>query len=1250
MGVVHRALDRDTGEAVAVKVMREDVETERFAQEASVLASLRHPAIVRYLAHGRTPDEQPFIAMEWVDGESLDERLARGRLSVAETLALGLRLSEALTAAHDRHVVHRDLKPSNVALPGGDPRLAKLLDFGIARRIGVRPITRTGLIVGSAGYMAPEQASGERGADERADLFSLGCILFECLTGQAAFSGEHGIAVLAKVLREPAPRVRDLAPDVDAALDALVVSLLEKQKERRPGSAREVRSALSELARRCASDGSPPTEARRPAASKPLRDSEQRLVSALLLELGRPEPLADTVTAENIEQQVQRAFAIARSFGGEPALLGGSVMLSTHTTSGPAAHVTSATACALELRAAFPAYAIVVATGRATDSGLAGLGPVLDRAAGLLQTARAGGEIELDEVTARLAESRFDLVADAGRHTLKGRRNRLDGPRLVLGKPTPLVGRRKELALLSATLEECVQESVPRVVVVLGEAGAGKSRLREELLRFAHSTIPTRVLFASGDPVAAGGTPQVAADLVRFAAGLSTSAGASDARARLDAHLGRLLCGEDLARAREFLGELIQVDQAEEPSLPLRTARNDPHLMADWLERTFASWIRAECEGEPVLIILDDLHWADAATVRYVDAALRLADDLPLMVLALGRPETETLFGDLWRRAAPARIRLERISPKAGAQLVHAVLGNEVPKSTVERLVDRSDGNPFYLEELIRRHARDSSADFPESVLAVVQARLERLEPDARRLLRGASVFGERFVLAGLVHVVGRPPAEVADWLSTLVDRELIVERGSSAGEARQYAFTHALIHDAAYAMLTDEDRRQGHALAAEWLEKARSPDPLVLTVHYERAEDSARALGWLVQAARRVTSMGNLPAGDRLVERALSLGVRGETRGVLLALRGQILGYRGDMRAGRDLSVEAFGLLPPGTDDWFMAAGVTVVTETFLGVMERTPEIVVTLSDPQLPLRATAPCGYAMGLVFAGLMLGGQTAMARALLARLEQVDVREQQPDAIFSAWLHLCRCWEQMWGGHDLGRAWHFMLESIACFDLAGESVGKIQALYTRCELLTQFGRYDEAEAVAEQARQLSLQVGSQYFADMAGFARGQWRAMVASPDEIEAVALPVLELKTSMISTAARAQLAEAAHRRGTFGRARELAMDALERCVLPDVNVAMARGVLARVAFDQGNPAEALGHAERGLALEASWFRDHTALRLLRAEALRALGRETEADAVLAEARRRLLTVAERLPVEFRESFLKDVPDNARTLA
>ena len=254
MGFVYEAIDREHGTRVALKVISglpSPNDRARFNAEAEVLERLSHPAIVNYVRHGVTARGEPYLAMEWLVGESLSVRLQRGPLSLVEAVTLGERVADALTHAHAAGIVHRDLKPSNIFLVDGKVEQAHLIDFGVAK-VADRDLTQTGQMIGTPGYMAPEQVRGEKTVDHRADLFSLGCVLYRALTGRAPFDGVEVMEILARLLLEQPQPLDEVVLDAPPRLVHLVTALLAKEPARRLGAAavactelRAIRDALA---------------------------------------------------------------------------------------------------------------------------------------------------------------------------------------------------------------------------------------------------------------------------------------------------------------------------------------------------------------------------------------------------------------------------------------------------------------------------------------------------------------------------------------------------------------------------------------------------------------------------------------------------------------------------------------------------------------------------------------------------------------------------------------------------------------------------------------------------------------------------------------------------------------------------------------------------------------------------------------------------------------------------------------------
>ena len=249
MGHVFRALDRLSGETVAVKVIAGTREhhAARFIREVELLSELCHPGIVRYISHGATPSGKLFLVMEWLDGEDLWRHLKRESLTMSDSVTLATRVAEALGAAHARGIVHRDLKPSNLFLCDGRIDRVKVLDFGIAHKEGLTQLTETGTMLGTPGYMAPEQARGDAVVDARADVFALGCVLFQCLSGAPPFEANSVVGLLGKILFGEVPRVSALWPDVPEDLEALVARMLAKDPMLRPSDGANLAAALAAL-------------------------------------------------------------------------------------------------------------------------------------------------------------------------------------------------------------------------------------------------------------------------------------------------------------------------------------------------------------------------------------------------------------------------------------------------------------------------------------------------------------------------------------------------------------------------------------------------------------------------------------------------------------------------------------------------------------------------------------------------------------------------------------------------------------------------------------------------------------------------------------------------------------------------------------------------------------------------------------------------------------------------------------------
>ncbi len=264
MGEIYKARDTRLNRIVAMKVLSADMSADperrrRFEQEAQAVSALNHPNIITIFDIVNDGETQ-YIVVEYVDGKTLFELIPKGGLPVPQVIRYAAQVAEALCAAHAAGIIHRDLKPANVMVTGTG--LVKVLDFGLAKLVDwpaaepdgatvtmlPTPLTIEGSLLGTVNYMSPEQAEGKK-LDARSDVFSFGAVLYEMLTGHSAFRGDSVVSTLTSVLRDEAPPIREVVPDVPAELERIVNTCLKKNPADRFQSMQEVQTALEQLRR-----------------------------------------------------------------------------------------------------------------------------------------------------------------------------------------------------------------------------------------------------------------------------------------------------------------------------------------------------------------------------------------------------------------------------------------------------------------------------------------------------------------------------------------------------------------------------------------------------------------------------------------------------------------------------------------------------------------------------------------------------------------------------------------------------------------------------------------------------------------------------------------------------------------------------------------------------------------------------------------------------------------------------------------
>ena len=1304
MGTVFRARDTRSDEWVALKVMHQvstpDHDEQRFLREARVLFELRHPGIVSYVDHGHTESGQPYLAMQWLDGEDLSQVLRRRGLKLSESLTVARQTALALAVAHKRGIVHRDLKPSNLFLAGGDVEQLTVLDFGVARRSiartgahkGGRPIggrsidgpfghdsmqlTAAGMVVGTPEYMAPEQARGQHDIGPAADVFSLGCVLFECLTGQAPFAGEHIAAVLAKILFDDAPKLRKLRPALPPPLEALLGRMLAKNAADRPRDAEAVLQALDALG--SIEDLDAPIAHPIPyvdSGPQSLQSGEQQLVSVLYAT--EPGELADEPTIDETQDQARLLqFQALRSalqpLGVRAERLADGSLVATVTTSETQSAATDQAAVAargaIYVHAHWPAAAVAISTGRGVLRAELPIGEAVDRAARLLQKASRGGTrtIVLDATTAGLLDARFELSpGSGGSFVLLGEQANFDVTRLLLGKPTPCVGREQELLVLSHALTGCIEDSAARAVLVVSPSGLGKSRLRHEFLRMLEQRPEEErvaILYGRAEVTYTSSPYGLLGQALRRFFDLERLRDSDQLWQRLRERVATRLPESEVARVTECLGELMNLPEIDLPGSLLRGARAEPRRLVDLVSSALCDYLRVECAVQPLLLVLEDLQWADAPSLRLSEAILRGLAESPILLFGLGRPEMEERFPKLWQERGRQEIRLAPLGRRASERLVKGVLGPGVAQSTVSRIVEQAAGNALFLEELIRA-AGEGSAELPETVLAMLQARIGRLDATARRVLRAASVFGDSFRIGGLRALLGPDTHGGANEASLrqLIDAEILEmapEAGDASSDGRVYHFRHSLLREAAYGLLTDTDRTLGHRLAAVYLESEARPDPQVIAEHYERAGENEAAARFFIQATELAIRRSELAGVEASCDRIEALEPTGELLGRLHALRAQTCFLRGDLAGAVQHSRLTIELVPSGGETWyrglafhFISAGMSGQIEQLSGLIEQ--------------FERTLPSPEARGMfIFAGALLAmlyiylGMRESALGVLARVKLLSGDAMKSDAFAECFYYRSLAATHYFLGHNPWLARDKLQKALAASQRIQHQRNLVADGIDLCFHDAYLGDRDAAEARLREFLPKVASFNEPFLNQSATMALASVLAMSGQPEKLEEAQrlaeADLIELKQNLVlGGVSRCTLGNVFMMLGQLDRAVvELEQAAEVMITLPGLRP-LALAFLLQALIKKGRVVEANRVAAQaedllGMLGHAGIYEPTVYLGI--AEAHMMAGEKTRAEKALRSARTLLLEAAAQLPDDAaRQRYLHNVPYHARVM-
>jgi len=1230
-GTVYRGTAPD-GSPVALKILAPHVDSQetiaRFQREGTI--RIEHPNVVRVIDAGQD-DDVSYIAFELLEGQPLVKVLEDAPLPLPQVLDLAAQICAGLSAAHARGIVHRDLKPGNVFCC--DDGSVKILDFGIARPMSASApqLTMAGSVVGTPGYLSPEQARGDSEVTPAADLWALGVILYQAISGENPFIRTTAVATILAVVLEEAPPL-----DVEGGLPEGLTEAIDRCLQKDPGARWATADALAEAL----GDVDPAQVPARVPVPMPSIPVGERRVVALLFAAG--------------VHDLPRLQGAIEDLGGELIpMLGGAIgLFGGRTYEGDEA--SRAVRAALSARAA--ADRIAVASGRA----IGGAGTVGGEAVRAVE--RAAREdlagVAVDALAARQLTGQFELVpvSEGLFEVPRALSARESGSFPRLREDLPLLGRRLESGRIDDAIARAFVQGQATILWVDGPPGIGKTRLRAELERELDSR---RILTMSarGESHRRDASFHVFAELIRSIPELQPfflNPSVPNARRHqaLAAFLEQVF--DDPAWLRqsvETIGRLLGLD--EDAALGT-TRHSDPQLMADRMRMALSDLIDG-LATEPLAIVIDDAQWVDVPTLYLLDDLLGRLSDRRFLIFLAARPELAEEQRGLFADRAPVRIEPRGLTTDEVQVFASAIAEDEVPPVLARAIASRTGGNPFFVEQIMRElvekeQVGDSllTLPIPLDVEGAVQSRLDHLPAEEKRLLKRAAIFDGSFTEGGLRALEIDDPAP---HLRALVRRGLLTGRRVGDAAEREYRFLNELVGDVAYRMSSEEALRDLHRRAAAHL--GEHGDPEQLARHLERGDEPERAATAYVKAAQLASARGDTPSVLRCTERALALGVVGSEACELHLVRADALSFVGDKDAqrhelhaalkraqtpaqkARALSLEGSLLAAAGDTDH----GLELAAEAVRIAREETDRDILAV--------ALAREGWV--LLYAGRIADASDAIAEAA----SQPDL-PLETQALVAAWR--AQLYTAMGDLYERKLASQDAIERYrALGDLRRAATQEVNLADT----LNRVGAYDEAERALRTAldscRRVDNRVVEGYALANLGYALAGQERLEDALEAFDQALARADELGRPRLALAVRVYRARArlghAPADELMNEARAVAGEAQQRSI-PAIE-ASALAVASRAALAAGDAAGALADAERAMHLRdeiGTMEEDEAEIFLGLSEALRESGQPERAREVVARGASRLEFLAGRIrDTQWRARFLVEVPINRRLI-
>ncbi|MFC1530528.1 protein kinase, partial [Gemmatimonadota bacterium] len=904
MGVVYRAEDTELNRSVALKFLSEkaiksDQEMARFVREAQAAASLDHANICPVYEIGQYGD-MPYIAMPFIEGQSLKEKIKNDFMSVQEVVDLGLQIAIGLDEAHTCGVIHRDIKSENIMITVAGQ--AKIMDFGLAKLADQSGHTPSGYTLGTIAYLSPEQARGEL-VDQKTDIWSFGVVLYEMITGQLPFNKDTEAGMVYAILSDSPLAPSELRSDLPRELERITYRALRKRQSDRYQLVSEMITDLQAL-KRSFEEAAWSESVTVTGKEEPRKETEHRFATIMYADIVGYSVLIEEQDPEEVTRIMNRCFEsfdlIARKYGGRiDTILESNITALFGVPQAVENSPRAAINTAIEWLTATHQLNADENLGHFLDLKIGiNSGPVIAGMMGpdrRVEYSAVGTTTILASELKGLAEE-SQILAGAATYqqakdfrqlkpvTRKGWKEPIQAFEMLTRVPvlqatemrmgsgiySDLVGRGEELEQLEFHVHKVIHGE-GSIVNLIGEAGVGKSRLIDEL---EVAKVVERVTFLQGRALSIGQylSYHPIIDILKSWADIKEE----DSEAASLAKLERVVHDVDPDESLDifpFIATLMGMRLSGRYAERIRGIEGE--ALENLIMKSLTDLLIKGSEQGPIVFVVHDAHWADQTSIEVLESLFRLSDRHPILFINVLRPDypetSDRLLESIKDRYGTLynNIHLHRLTEDDSQILIRNLFNStELPEVIQKAITDRTEGNPYFIEEVVRslldqgvvkvesgilRLREDiDSLHIPETIQDLLMTRIDRLDESTRNLLKEASVIGRYFFFKILEEMNQALDQEaISEHLSTLLQFQLI--RKSARQEELEYLFKHALAHDVTYDSIPPNKRKELHlkvagAIEAVFLERLHEFYGM-LALHYSNAEEPDKAEEYLERA-----------------------------------------------------------------------------------------------------------------------------------------------------------------------------------------------------------------------------------------------------------------------------------------------------------------------------------------------------------------------------------------------------------------